>query len=112
MIHGIRDRQELVCAELKTVEAEKVAALVQLRGIGPNNALVLDTEQFCRDVCSRRQLASRAGPAPAAQSTEQRAVEMVPGACQRPQRACAEAEDRDAGAQAADGLWKSWTTSV
>ncbi len=118
-IHGILDRLELVVAELKTVEAEKAAALkasqealdglpaqdgedaesaaqeapgdlpghdgetdaagtsdpapdrahfaaalVRLRGIGPNDALVLDTELFYRDFDNRRQLASLAGLAP------------------------------------------------
>ena len=113
-IHGILDRLELAVAELKTVEAEKAAALkasrealdglaardggdakssaqeapdgtgtdaagtsdpapdrahfaaalVQLRGIGPNDALLLDTELFCRDFRNRRELASLAGLAP------------------------------------------------
>ena len=113
-IHGILDRLELAVAELKTVEAEKAAALkasrealdglaardggdaesaaqeapdeigteaagtsdpapdhahfaaalVQLRGIGPNDALLLDTELFYRDFRSRRELASLAGLAP------------------------------------------------
>ena len=120
-IHGILDRLELVCAELKTVEAEKAAALkvskealdsrsaqdggagdadpaqealdnrpggnggadcagttpkaapdrahfaaalVRLRGIGPNDALLLDTELFYRDFRNRRELASLAGLAP------------------------------------------------
>ena len=99
-IHGILDRLELVVAELKTVEAEKAAALkasqealdglpghdgeteaagtsdpapdrahfaaalVRLRGIGANDALVLDTERFYRDFDNRRQLASLAGLAP------------------------------------------------
>ena len=121
-IHGILDRLELVCAELKTVEAEKAAALkaskealdslpaqdggtgnvespaqeglgdhpgvdgdadsagtapdpapdrthcaaalVRLRGIGPNDALLLGTELFYRDFRNRRQLASLAGLAP------------------------------------------------
>ena len=118
-IHGILDRLELAVAELKTVEAEKAAALkaskaaldslqdggaddadpaqgalddrpgkdggreaagtapkpapdrahcaaalVRLRGIGPNDALLLDTELFCRDFRNRRELASLAGLAP------------------------------------------------
>ena len=115
-IHGMLDRLELVCAELKTVEAEKAAALkaskealeslpaqdggagdadstqgtfddrpgkdggtaqdaaperahcaavlVRLRGIGPNDALLLDTELFYRDFRNRRELASLAGLAP------------------------------------------------
>ena len=118
-IHGILDRLELAVAELKTVEAEKAAALkasrealdsiaargggdaesaaqeapddlpghdgeteaagmsdpapdrahfaaalVQLRGIGPNDALLLDTELFYRDFRNRRELASLAGLAP------------------------------------------------
>ncbi len=120
-IHGILDRLELVCAELKTVEAEKAAALkvskealdsrpaqdggtgdadpaqealddrpgrngetesagtvpdtppdrahfaaalVRLRGIGPNDALLLDTELLYRDFRNRRELASMAGLAP------------------------------------------------
>ena len=115
-IHGILDRLELVCAELKTVEAEKAAALkvskqaldslpaqeggvgdgdpaqealddrpgkeaagtsdpapdrahcaaalARLRGIGPNDALLLDAELFYRDFRNRRQLASLAGLVP------------------------------------------------
>ncbi len=117
-IHGILDRLELAVAELKTVEAEKAAALkasrealdrlpaqdggdaessaqeapdgigtegvteaagtsdpapdrahfaaalVRLRGIGPNDALLLDTELFYRDFRNRRELASLAGLAP------------------------------------------------
>ena len=120
-IHGILDRLELVVAELKTVEAEKAAALkasreafesipardggagganpaqealddspgkdggpdsagpapdtapdrahcaaalVRLRGIGPNDALLLGAELFYRDFRNRRELASLAGLAP------------------------------------------------
>ena len=40
------------------------AALVRLRGIGPNDALVLGNELFCRDLRNRRGLASLAGLAP------------------------------------------------
>ncbi len=89
-IRGILDRLELVCAELKTVEAEKAsalkvskealdslplpgpapdrahcaAALVRLRGIGTNDALLLGAELFYRDFRNRRELASLAGLAP------------------------------------------------
>ena len=106
-IHGILDRLELVCAELRTVEAGKAAALkasrdvldgvpakegggtealpgtvqatdpdpdprnghcaaalVRLRGIGVNDALLLGGELFCRDFRNRRELASFAGLAP------------------------------------------------
>ena len=109
-IHGILDRLELVCAELKTVEAEKAAALkasqealeslpaqdggagdansarealdghrgtgpgpdrahcaaalVRLRGIGANDALLLGAELFYRDFRNRRELAGMAGLAP------------------------------------------------
>ena len=40
------------------------AALVRLRGIGPNDALVLGNELFYRDFRNRRQLAGMAGLAP------------------------------------------------
>ena len=116
-IHGILDRLELVVAELKTVEAQKAAALkasrdaldslpakdggagdadpaqealddrpggtdpagtsdpdpdcahcaaalVRLRGIGPNDSLLLSAELFYRDFRNRRELASLAGLAP------------------------------------------------
>ena len=83
-IGGILDRLELAVAELKTVEAGKAAALkaardgaaevpaharhaaalVRLRGIGPNDALLLGTELFYRDFRNRRELASLAGLAP------------------------------------------------
>ena len=115
-IHGILDRLELAVAELKTVEAEKAAALkaskealdslpaqdggagdadsaqealddrpgrnagtapdaapdrahcaaalVRLRGIGSNDALLLGAELFYRDFRNRRELASLAGLAP------------------------------------------------
>ena len=124
-LHGLLDRLELVCAELKTVEAEKAAALkasqealdglpgkdggtgdadaaasgsgeaalaetteteassgtaraaepdpkhghcaaalARLRGIGANDALLLDAELLYRDFRNRRELASFAGLAP------------------------------------------------
>ena len=98
-IHGILDRLDPVCAELRTVEAEKASALkasraaldglpgkrgeaaraaadpapdhahcaavlVRLRGIGPNDALILAGELFCREFRNRRELASLAGLAP------------------------------------------------
>ena len=44
--------------------AHCAAALVRLRGIGPNDALVLGNELFCRDFRNRRELASLAGLAP------------------------------------------------
>ena len=44
--------------------AHFAAALVRLRGIGPNDALLLDTELFYRDFRNRRELASLAGLAP------------------------------------------------
>ncbi len=92
-IRGILGRIELVCAEMAAVEAEKASALkasrealdsvsarddgfsavsrahcaadlVRLRGIGPNDALLLGRELFHREFRSRRQLASLAGLAP------------------------------------------------
>ncbi len=90
-IHGLLDRLELVVAELRTVEAEKAATLrsarqeagpageeaaeipaharhaaelVRLRGIGPNDALLLGSELLYRDFRNRRELASMAGLAP------------------------------------------------
>ena len=44
--------------------AHFAATLVRLRGIGPNDALLLDTELFYRDFRNRRELASLAGLAP------------------------------------------------
>lgn len=44
--------------------AHFAAALARLRGIGPNDALLLDTELFYRDFRNRRELASLAGLAP------------------------------------------------
>ncbi len=96
-IHGIPGRLELVVAELRTVEADRAAALRsareaaarearegpaeeaatpaptapaharhaavpgRLKGIGPNDALLLGAELSCRDLRNRRWLASLAG---------------------------------------------------
>ena len=181
-IHGILDRLELVVAELKTVEAEKAAALkasrealdglaaqdggdaepggigteggteaaettdpapdrahfaaalVRLRGIGserraaPGHRAVIPglpqppragqpggtgagplrerpRRPRPRDQQGGQPAAAQApgpdGLALAAVPAGQRAVEMVPGVRQRPRRACAQAGDRGAGAQAA-----------
>ncbi len=92
-IRGILGRIGLVCAEMAAAGAEKASALkasrealdslsarddgfsamsrahgaadlVRLRGIGPNDALLLGRELFHREFRSRRQLASLAGLAP------------------------------------------------
>jgi len=51
-------------AEEVPPHARRAAVLVRLRGIGPNDALLLGAELLCRDLRNRRQLASMAGLAP------------------------------------------------
>lgn len=72
------DRLELLLIQIKAVEAERDAlivhetsetpkeatALLGIRGIGPEFAMVLYTEGLFRHFDNRRQIASRAGLAP------------------------------------------------
>ena len=77
-IEGLREQLAAVERQLLEVEEEKRSRvgpapgapdsaerrLVRLKGIGPNDAVLLASEVFCRDFRNRRELAAWAGLAP------------------------------------------------
>lgn len=90
------DRLELILTQIKAVEAERDALIVQetpetpkeaaallgIRGIGPEFATILYTEGLFRHFDNRRQIASYAGLAP---SPGKAVTSIASRACQKPE---------------------------